>query len=421
MNVRSVLVLFRQAKFLDTILRMGFRGGAIVSKFLLTFFITAKMGLADLGFYGLVSSGATLVPALFGLGLNGVISRLVVDTPLKHAMPMMATRLGITIAFHLLSFPTLLIINFALGSPVASNLLMLIGGVLILENISSDAHSALICRHRATLASTLLLIRSGIWPLFFMGLGLLNPHWATMEILLLHWLTSLILVWLILLVFILRNGRWRWIGWQRDWIRKQIRSAWPFYLSDIGYNGSQYLDRYFIGFFLGLEITGIYTFFWSMANAVTTVVFFGITQPAVPKLIRAFRTGTDTFRLAVASVKKEIWLWSISLALIVSVVIPYVIDLLDKPQLQQFQWVFWIIIVGTLLRVASDGLNLVLYSGSKDIWMAGTSIVGMISSALLLVISAPLAGLLGVTLSFLFTAAIIYFLKAHYVRALMRP
>ena len=69
--------------------------------------------------------------------------------------------------------------------------------------------------------------------------------------------------------------RWRWLF-------SGVPPSIPFYIKDLAATASLHLDRFVISFFLGLELTGVCTLFWSIANVVHNLAVYAVVQPQVP-------------------------------------------------------------------------------------------------------------------------------------------
>lgn len=388
---------------------MGMRGMTLVSKFALTFFITKYMNLEDLGLYGLIASGATLVPAFVGLGLNGPVSRHIVGTPVEEAMPLAFSRVMTTLLLVNGFSAIFLLGNFVLGNPISPWLAVSIALVLSMESISADAHSLLIARHKAVLASVLLFIRSGSWPFVFIGLAYAYPSLRDMDVLMFFWWVSLVLVWAVLGLILLIKAYGRYLRLNVGWIRKQIVKGVPFYIFDIGASGSQYIDRFLMSTFLGLEATGIYTFFFSMANTLNSLVYFGITQPFAPLLIGSAKQKNRQKTEAVfKKMIVEVGAWSLGLSVVIIALMPTLLDILNKPQLHQYEWILWVMIVAAVLRNVSDCFNTFLYAHHQDKKMAFISVGGMVISSVAVLVLAPYFGLSGVSVAALLTSGLIF-------------
>ncbi len=398
--------LRRHSGFVQQLTLVALRGSVTVAKFLLTFYITRVLGLADLGIYGLIAGGTTIVPALFGFGITDWVSRVIVNLPSREAVPYMTSRVALSAAVHVIAQPLAWLLNYALGAPIPWNIVALAGLILFLEHVINDAQDLLIFRGRVYFASVVLFVRAGLWPLLVMLWAWLDPAARTLDHLLIGWIAGLVLAGLLLASQIVVHRRWRLLGLRIRWLFDCIRNSTPFYLKDISGVGSLYLDRFVVSFFLGLELTGVYTFFWSFANVVNSLVLHGTMQPRIPQLIVAARDPDPAvLRRLERKVQIETGGWALALAVGALAAMPFVLPYLGRPLLQDNVFVFWIIMGAALVRVSADCYSYMLLALHRDRAIAVISLIGVVGSTLLNAILIPLVGLLGAALAFLATAS----------------
>ena len=103
-----VLSGFRWRRLLDQLQLLVVRAGATAAKFLLAIYTARYLSLADLGIYGLLVGATTIVPAVLGLGMTEWVMRKIVDLPRAQALPMVVSRLGLTLCLHLVLQPVAL-------------------------------------------------------------------------------------------------------------------------------------------------------------------------------------------------------------------------------------------------------------------------------------------------------------------------
>lgn len=407
-------------RLIGTLFLLGLRAGGLLSKFLLTLFIAREMTLSELGLYGLIAVGATLVPALFGLGLNGPVGRKLVDLPRDDALRLAATRSSVTVLLHLLITP-LLVLLLAFWLPAGQlPLLLLVAVTLFLEHIASDLNAILLSRFKANTAAIFLFIRSGAWPLVFIAAAWFVPSLRSIPVLMGFWLASLLLIGalVMLMVLVKRYGP----GLRPDFsqVRELIKSSRHFYVADIGNNGALYLDRFLVTTFLGLEATGVYTFFWALTNAVNNVILFGVTSPKAPSIIAAVNLGDKGAILrACKAMLKEIWLWCLGLSVALIVVMPWLLEALGNDKFDQHKGVFIIMLLATLLRTVSEGTGNIIYAHHQDRKIALISLAAMVLSAVSILALAPFFELNGVALAMLLAAGFVYLWRQRITKGLL--
>lgn len=404
-----------------TLAIMGMRAITLVARFALTMFIAQLMGLPDLGLYGLALATVSVAPVLLGLGLNGPLTRRVVHLSLSDALPLIWTQFVFTALTYCLILPIAWALNAAIGF-LPTSLAVLLGLVVFLEHESQNNHNQLVSRGRPALAASLLFVRGGVWPGLFMYFAFRFLELRSIEALCQFWILGLIAPYLVLIGYLAQNGRWRHIKLLKAaWLKEHLPKAYRFYLQDVAYGGYQFADRFIVAKFLGLEATGIYTFFWSIANAVYSLINSGITAPYFPKLAGAAKGGdVQAFRQAASRLQWETWSWSIGISFCFLAAMPLLLEHLHRPQLAANIWVFWLLMPAIVLRMISENYSIVLYAASRDWAMAWGTLFGLGFAIISTAISAPLYGLAGVSVACLATSGAMLCARYRLTRPLLR-
>lgn len=382
------------------------RAGATGSKFLLAIYTAHYLSLSDLGIYGLLVGGTAIAPAIAGLGLTGWIVRRIVDLPAAQAIPLVASRSALTVLVLLVGLPLVLLGFMVAGRPLPVALALLGGAILLLETLATQIAEVLIARRRIFLAHGLGFLHQGFWPVPAMVLGLLVPKARSLDMLLSLWCAALVLTLIIVLCLLLRKGRWRHVRLQGHLLPGAWRGSRLLYVKDISGTISVFADRFLISLFLGLELSGIYSLFWSIANVVNSLVVNSFLQTHIASLIGAAkeRTGTE-FRALERRLQIEATTWALLFAGGLAVLTPVFVPYLDRPQVQQYLPVFWLVLLATLLRIAADGYAIAIYAFHRDRDIALIAVSGALASATLNVVLTPAAALWGSALAYILTSA----------------
>jgi O-antigen/teichoic acid export membrane protein len=389
----------RVPRLVEQLVMIALRMGNAGAKFALALYMTRYLGLADLGVYGLLVGAATTVPAVLGFGLNDWIGRLVVGLDRAQALPLAATRLAFTLAIHIVVQTAAWLLNSALGAPIPWPLAVPIGLILLLEHLAADGYALLIGRDRPQLANILLFLRAGAWPLVVIVWGLIDPNARTLLHVLYAWVAGLVVMWAVVAALFLKDWRLLTLRWEA--FREGFRNGVAFYLNDIGAVGNLYLDRFLVSLMLGLELTGVYTFFWSVANVVHTLSVYGVIQPQMPKLVAATNARDEgAFVRLRKRLQVESWTWALVLSLALGLLVPFILPYLDRPLLSQHLAVLAITMVAVMLRIGADGFGFVLYALHHERWIAMTSLAAVALSAALNLAFIPLVGLTGAALAY---------------------
>ena len=330
-------------------LNMGMRGVTLVARFGLALYLAKYLPLADVGLFGLVAGVANMMPVIAGWGLNYYLEREVVGKSKQVGGQMVRDRLVVTfltlIVLVILAAPLVLYWHVLPDAPLA----MLALAIIVLECVAYDLHDALISMGYPLSANAMLFVRSALWIFPVAALGIWLPELRTLHLVFSLWLVGLVGNFIVLF-WVLR-------GWPLGAIaRAKIDKAWTFstirkgglvYLSDLGFLGTLYLDRYIVDHFLGLSLTGIFTLYWSMANAVHALVNTGIIQLVFPVLVAAYKDGgRDEGMLLVRRTLMKVIGLSAVLSVGLGGFFPFVLGLLGKTEIAAYAPVFWVMLGG---------------------------------------------------------------------------
>lgn len=396
----------RNPHLLEQIVTVGLRGTSAAGKFVLSLYLITYVGLADLGIYGLLVAAATAVPAFLGFGLSDWTTRQCVDLQTDEVIELAGTRLGFTVFVHAIVQPVFWLGNAYLGGPIPEHFALIIAFILLFEHLGADAHGLLIARQRVMLSSVVLFIRSGAWPIAIIAIGWVYPPARSLDWILSAWLAGLILMIVVLLATAPHKVRWRMLRLRTDWLRATLGRCWPFYLSDVGAVSSLYADRFIISFFAGLEVTGIYVFFWSAANVVHSVTLYGTFHPRVPLLVTAANANDGaTLRKRLFQFQGMTLVWALLLFGGLWIGIQLFLQMGVRPQLDGHLMVFAMITLAALFRILADSYHFVLYALARDRTIAAINLSLAVGSAILNAILVASWGLAGAVTASVLTAA----------------
>jgi O-antigen/teichoic acid export membrane protein len=186
----------------------------------------------------------------------------------------------------------------------------------------------------------------------------------------------------------------------------QLAGSRALYVKDVSSTLSIFFDRFIISMFLGLELTGVYTFFWSITNVVHSLALVGMLLAQLAPMLAAGRKADKSeFHALERRLQIEIGGWTVALSLGIAVATPLLLPYLGRPLLENYLVVFWMILFATILRVAADGYGYALLALNRDAAIAKIAFVGALASAILNAILTPLAGLWGAATAYVLTSA----------------
>ena len=391
---------------LTSLFSVGIRGAGLVMRFALSFYIIKFLGLEASGIYGLCLGAIGLAPAILGFGLNYFLARDVVGVGKMESGVRVKTRLTVTTlalgAATLLSVLLSFVIGFHLSAIYA-----LIAVLVWLETYSADLHIALIAVELPFQANLLVFVKMALWVPFVIGLGLISPEFRSIDMVFAGWIAAYV-VYAAMFFWFIRSwplAKVLQAPVEASWIRERTRQSWFIYLSDLGMVGSMYVDRYVVSFLLGLKQTGLYTFYWSLTNALQTLVGTAVVQLALPSLYKAYRTGSVAGWAAEmrAQILKVVTFAGV-LAAAIFVASLVIFRFMKMPDVANHMGVFVMLLVATVTRSTSDVFNIGLMSIHKDRHYGYTNMAGVLLSAALTLVMIKLFGFAGAGLGTLLTA-----------------
>lgn len=407
----------RHLKKLAGLTNLGFRASTLVFRFLLTFYIVKYLGYEATGVYGLTVGAIGIVPAVFGWGLNYFVSREIVGNAPAFATGRIKSRLFVTTVSLAAATFTGASIFLGLGYQLTP-LYVLIVILLWLETYGLDIHMPLISMEMAVQANVIVFLRSALWVPFATGLGILFPAFRTLEMLFLFWICSYALAAGALVYFLRRWPLKEAISMpvEYDWLRERLRHSWHIYISDLSIVGLAYADRYIVSYLLGLTLTGIYTFFWSLTNALQTLMQTAVIQLALPRLIKAFTHGAMKEWSAIFReqfIKTIIFATALGVGVFIAAEI--LIRVMNMTNLSNHRGLFVLLLAAAIIRSCSDLLNIALTSLRMDGYYAAINLGGVCVSIAIAGAMIYLFGLLGTGIAALMTALLLLAVRAFFV------
>ncbi len=394
---------------------LGLRGLGLVGRLGLAIFLVRFFPLADVGSFGLIAGVVGMAPALLGWGLNYFLGRAIVDVPLPLAMTQMRQRLLITLVTVSVA-AVLTLSGYGLAGVPLPPFVLPTMLLVFLECIAFDVQMSLIALRMSLAANLILFVRSAAWVFPAALAAFLHAELRTLAFMLWCWLAGVGSCYLILGVmawrarFPFRTRAHERQEWMHDWAR---RGGWLIYLNDIGIVGLLYFDRYIVTHFLGLEVAGAFTSYWSVANAVHILIFTGWLQPSLPHLVSALRRGDeDDWRRQLVRLARVIVGVGLSLSLLLFAAVVWGLPAVGVNRLQGYSALFALMLAGTVVRLLADLLHQAMYTRSLDRPLAIINIAGI---AITVAVSAGCIaafGLMGAGIATLLTPVLLLLMRA---------
>jgi O-antigen/teichoic acid export membrane protein len=374
---------------------MVMRSVTIGAKFVLTLFIARYLGLAPLGAYGIIASAAALMPVLLGFGVANNLGREAV----RHGPPSIAGRLIEYYAFLIPAYAALAGVG-AIVLPHEARWLGLLGVLLFLEHIQTDMFGLMAINGHPYGANLMMFIRSAVWVLVYVPLALFDPALRSLQAMGLFWLAGDVLATILALVL---TASWEWgkavKALPRTPFRLPHRHGSPaLYLNDVANTGFQYVDRYIIGLMLSAELLGIYTLFWSVANAVNSLITTAVVQPRRGDMVSAARASADSFDRSLRGTTVMAVQLTVGLSVAVIILMRVAVPFIGRPAVMHYFPVLFILTGSLVFRTIYEVIGITFYAYNRDDITLYSGSVIFVVALVLNVIMVPALGLWGASL-----------------------
>ncbi len=385
------------------------RGLSVTLRFALSLYVARYMGLSSVGLLGVVTGVAGVMPSLTGLGLNYFISREIVDLPYVVAGQKIRDRLAVTCLMCFMFLAVVLEMRAA-GVHFMPEIGGIVLSIVVFEVFSLDIHMSLIGLRLQLLASSLLFVRSALWVIIFISVSYRYPEYRSLSFVFHLWLSALVATFGILFLCFFR---WPWrqimaVPLDAVWLLRTINRSWLIYISDGALAGSIYLDRFIVNGMEGLKITGIYMFFWSIANTSQVLISTSVIQMALPQMVAAYRNADQNrWRAIIFEEGLKVLIAGLILATGSYFLIRLLLPFIHRPELNGYLYFFCLMLIAAIVRMVSDVLNYGLYSRGHDKLYAQSNIIGIFLSTFSTIIALKFFGLYAVGFGMLITSILL--------------
>lgn len=355
---------------------VGLRVATMLPRFLMVLFLARFMGVHELGQFALLNSAMVILPAIMGFGIMTYLAREAVTQPLEQTT---ADLLQLW-RWATLGYAALLALSVPVASSAGDSWIIVVAVALAwLEHINNDAFQILLNRKQPVTGHLIVFIRQAGWTYLFMLQAYLVPSFRTMEALALWWLLgqAVGLAWFGTIV---RHWPWRQAsqGLSIRWLKTSVRRSRLFWLHNITDGLSSNADRLIISALVSVEMTGIYTFFWQIANAIRGLVYSAIYQPQRPYLIEAFSQGDlRQHRHRTLTICRHVTVSGAGLMAVTFAMVWLALPYLGKAEIMTWFWIFPWILAATLTRIAADAFSYGLFSSRQDTAFVGSFLLAM--------------------------------------------
>ena len=399
----------------DKLLLLSLRGISVVAKFLFTtlFF---RFSEADFGEYSLVA--VTILLLVYGLGMDFYsFANRELMMPNSDKQKIIFNQFLFYGFLYLLLFPVVYVIFHTLNFNPKYQLIFYL--VLITEHLNYEFYRLLFVFKKPIAANINLFLRNGLWVLFATVLLFINKN-ISIEQVLKYWFMGDLgaLLFSASIIFFKKHKIAKSeLTIDTQWIKKGFLISIPYILGTISYKTIQFADRYMIDAFMDKKAVGIYSFFANMANVMNIVLFTLVISVLYPYLVEGvMENNRQKFDKYFKKFKKEIYLYSIAMIFILSLLLPIVLITIHKQEYLKDFYVFFLLALGNFFLNLSFLYHYIIYAYKKDWWIFYATIFGAIINILLNYLLIPSYGIGGASVATFVSFMLILLVKWRYAK-----
>ena len=401
----------------DKLILLSLRGISIVAKFLFTV-LYFKSSEADFGEYNLVAVTILLMVYLLGLDFYSYANREILK-PQSDKQKIIFNQFIFYILLYILLLPVVYILFHLLHFNSQYQILFYL--VLISEHLNFEFYRLLFVFKKPLAANINLFLRNGLWVS-----GIVIILWLQQEIsidtVLKFWLAgnmaALIFSWAMIInkkKKIIKSS----LKPDFNWIKNGVIISIPYILGTISYKTIEFADRYMINSFIDKKAVGVYSFFANMANVINIVLFTLVVSVLYPYIVEGItHKDQQKFKTYYTKFKKEIFIYSGGLLVLLSILLPIILMGINKTQYLKDFHIFLLLALSNILLNWSFLYHYILYAHKKDWTIFYITFIAAFINVLLNYLLIPNIGITGAALATFISFLLIWLLKYRWQNSL---
>lgn len=377
------------------LLAIVLRGGSAAARFLFIIYLAMVADATLVGQAALITTLVTLFTQLAGLEVHQVLGRqLHAMTPEERKIQLMHQGYICVVAY------VVLIPAAAIAYPeIVFEYFPLVGIIFLFEHFITEHFRLNILLLQPLQATRLLAMKNIGWILVFIAVvesGFASP---SLPLIIWCWVGMLTAIAMPLLwrakVFSFVWGFFAVSDWRLDaW--RLLSGARPFMISATAVACTGAVDKLIMGRFFSLDELGIYYFYQSCALVPSLIATFTLGTTLWPQCIKAASLkNKELYSREWHRMLRLFWVISVIGSIVAALILPYIIDLLNKPDYGSRLNIFYWLLGASALSTLCDPHKLDLFVTHRD----AALVVGNISQlffVVVFVISACLYGNLAI-------------------------
>lgn len=392
-------------KLLNVVLRIS----GIGSKFLVFAALSKVLSDFDFGNYSLIISLITLAIFILGFDFYNFSVRDILKTEsIDEIRSKIASSLLFYIIIYLFFFLLGLIIFKNISYTRSYTLLVIL--LCITEHLSQEIYRLLVGFNRVLMANILLFVRTAGWSIVVVYLAFIGYD-LTVDYILNIWLSANIVTIIYVFAFLINKNynELNNIHINRSWILKGLKVCYVFFIATFFLKMIEYSNRFIVNHYLGEELTGVFTFFSSIAILITLYINTIVISFELPNLIKS--SNKSTASKLFLKFKKSLRLQIIVSVIIILIIIKPVLMWQDKIEFQRYLPILFFLLIGSALMNYSLLYHFKLYVKHKDKSIATILINAGTVSLLICFVLTKYFGLYGASIAFSISGMYLYFLR----------
>ncbi len=405
----------RQTAFAG-VLSIGLRAISLLGKFAFIVVLAKYTDPSTVGIYALLVTIVTISIYVIGLEIHTFTNReLASDKGETDGATHIQSHFVTLVGMFALTLPIILysVFWFDLGGKFS---LALFSAVLLLEIFGHELGRYLLILSRPVAANFLQFLRGAAWMPMTIAALLAYGRDGAIDIILWGWLGGAAAACLFGMAHVRRFlkpiQRYRFA-----WLYQAFFSARHYFglamLTQVQY----YSDRFIVQRVMGESAVGVLSFYQSFANTMVAFVQTGVISVMLPRLLlAASRRDLE----AESRVRRSMFVWATALALGISATLavgmPLLLTQMDKAAYGPSLSVFYVLLAGNLVFVASAVMQQSLYARRRDVQLVRISLVivplGLIANALVV----PAYGIMGAATVFCIVSSVDFAAKVLVLR-----
>lgn len=361
-------------------------------KMLLMLYMGKYLGLYDLGTYGLIAAVVAISIPIFGMRLEYIISREIVGLEPAKLVIKLRDEFLFYISNYVLLIVGALLWVLLLSPEIGIKIIGFISLICILEGVSTVACSNLIALGRPIISNLVFFLRSSIWVIPVIALGLYDPSFRTVETILTLWASGLVLS-VFVVIYIWKDLPWRAAlseKFDKALLYSNIKKTFPIWVGEISMVAAIYINRFVVEHFLDREYVGIISFYGAFTVAISSILASGVFAFAYPKMIALHKDGEFKKLLSLTkNITIQATISTIVLSLIIAIAIPVIGDYMERPEFREHAPILWFMLASTCVSMTTSSLLYLSYARHQDwaIWSGNLLLLVLSASLNIIMIS----------------------------------